>query len=192
MTARAGWDTYGHTPQMGETMSGGSEPAAAIDWVRLRRDYEAGERPLAEIAGEAGIKRQKLSLMARREGWKLRTAPRGKSEATRETIRRLKSLLQQRLGELEAQIASLGAEATAASSEKEIRSINTLVRTLEKVLELERKDRAARARRRKEHRQFDDAEREALALRLEALHREWTGEEIKPMAENAGGAGVQS
>lgn len=175
---------------MGDEMSGGDEPAAAVDWLRLRREYEAGERPLAEIAGEAGINRQKLSLLARREGWKLRTASRGKSEATRETIRRLKSLLQQRLGELEGQIATLGAEATAASSEKEIRSINTLVRTLEKVLELERKDRAARARRRKEHRQFDDAEREALALRLEALHREWTGEEIKPMAENAGDAGV--
>lgn len=177
---------------MGDEMSGGDEPAAAVDWARLRRDYEAGERPLAEIAGEAGINRQRLVLLARREGWKLRHPARTKAEATRETIRRLKSLLQNRLRELEAQIATLGAEATAASSEREIRSMNTLVRTLEKVLELERKDRAARARRRKEHRQFDDAEREALALRLEALHREWTGEEIKPMAADPGDAGMQS
>jgi hypothetical protein len=176
---------------MGDEMSDGDEPAA-VDWARLRGDYEAGLRPIAEIAGEAGLNRQKLALLAKREGWRLRNPARARTEATRDTIRRLKSMLQGRLGELESQIATLGVEATAASSEREIRSMNTLVRTLEKVLELERKDRAHRARRRKEHRQFDDAEREALALRLEALHREWTGEEIKPMAENPADAGVQS
>ena len=83
--------------------------------------------------------------------------------SARETIGRLKALLQQRLGELEQQIGSLTEQATAATSERDIRAMNTLVRTLEKVLELERKERAQRAQQRKPERRFDDAEREALA-----------------------------
>ena len=89
-----------------------------------------------------------------------------------ETIQRLKSLLQQRLTDLETQIGALGEAASAASSERDIRAMNTLVRTLEKVLELERKDRAQRGKQRKLHRGFDDAEREALADKLDALRRE--------------------
>jgi len=116
-----------HTPQMGDEMSGGDEPAADIDWVRLRQDYEVGERAIADIAQEAGINRQKLVLLAKCQGWKLRSPARAKTEATRDTIRRLKSMLQGRLGELEAQIATLGAEATAASSEREIRSMTIVV-----------------------------------------------------------------
>ncbi|MBI2720369.1 MAG: hypothetical protein HY245_02875 [Rhizobiales bacterium] len=173
-------------------MSGGDEPAAAPDWVRLRQDYEEGRKPVAAIAAEAGINAQKLVLLARRDGWRLRTSASGRTEATRATIRRLKALLQQRLADLEGQIANLGAEASAASSERDIRSMNTLVRTLEKVLELERKDRAHRTRRRREYKRFDDAEREALALRLESLHREWTGTETEPVAEEPGEPGVQS
>lgn len=112
---------------MGDEMSGGDEPAAGPDWVRLRQEYEAGERPIAEIAGEAAINRQKLILLAKRQGWKLRNPSRAKTEATRDTIRRLKTMLQGRLGELEAQIATLGAEATAASSEREIRSMTLVI-----------------------------------------------------------------
>lgn len=154
-------------------MSGSGQPAEGPDWVRLRHDYEAGIRPVTEIAGEAGTNAQNLATHAARNGWKLRTVRRARTEATRETIRRLKTVLQQRLGEIEAQIAALGAEATAATSERDIRAMNTLVRTLEKVLELERKDRSHRARRRKEYRRFDDAEREALAHKLDALRKEY-------------------
>jgi predicted RNase H-like nuclease (RuvC/YqgF family) len=58
--------------------------------------------------------------------------------------------------------------------------MNTLVRTLEKVLELERKERNQRSRRTREHRKFDDAERDALAARLEGLHRQWQLEQAEP------------
>ena len=178
---------------MGDEMSGGGDqPADAPDWVRLRHDYESGARPVAEIAAEARMTGQKLAVVAAREGWRLRRRASARTEATRATIKRLKALLQQRLSELESQIATLGAEATAASSEREIRSMNTLVRTLEKVLELERKDRVHRARKRKEHKQFDDAERDQLASRLEALHREWTGAAAEPLAEIEEPPGVQS
>ena len=166
---------------------GGDELPVGPDWVRIRQDYEQGARPVSAIAGEAGLEAYKLSALAKRQGWRLRKGARPKAVATRETIARLKSLLQQRLVELEGQLGTLGAEATAASSERDIRSMNTLVRTLEKVLELERKDRASRNRRRKEYRAFNDAEREALANRLDAMHRERGSGNVDP-----GGSGVQS
>ncbi|MBL8905876.1 MAG: hypothetical protein JNM20_04285 [Rhizobiales bacterium] len=86
------------------------------------------------------------------------------------TIRRLKSLVQERLAELETTLGRLGADVTASDNEREIRSINMLVRTLEKVLELEAKERAGRLRRRNQRRQLDDARREEIVRRLEVLH----------------------
>lgn len=161
-------------------MSGGGDAAPGPDWPALRRDYEAGARKLADIAAAAGLTSQKLAIIARREGWTPRGAGRPKSEATRATLKRLKALLQQRLGDFETQLARLGAEADAASNERDIRAMNTLVRTLEKVLELERKDRAARAKRRRTSKQFGDAERDELARRLAALHEQWVDQEAQP------------
>ena len=158
---------------MGDEMSGaGDEPAPAAFWARVRGRYENGIEAVAVIAAEAGITRQALAARARIEGWKLRGTPKGKREGTRATLARFKALLQQRLTEFEAQLGSLSAEANAATSERDIRAMNTLVRTLEKVLELERKERARRNARRKHDRRFDDAEREALADKLAGLRRE--------------------
>lgn len=174
MTARGLSYRDQYIPHMGEEMAATGEEAGDPDWAKLRQDYEEGTRPVAEIAAEAGMSRQKLVRHATLQGWK----PRGQAKArtrkpgTRQTIQRLKSLLQQRLSDLEGQMAELGETATAASSEREIRSVNTLVRTLEKVLELERKQRKHRAARATDARSLDDAEREALADKLEALCRE--------------------
>jgi uncharacterized protein YjcR len=151
---------------------GEDRPAAAVDWVAARTRYERGDETVAAIAESLGVTPQGLTARARRDGWTLRRKGRPRAPATRETIARLKSLLQQRLAGLEGQLGALGEEATAATSERDIRAANTLVRTLEKVLELERKDRTQRARQRKQHRRLDDAEREALAHKLEGLHRE--------------------
>jgi hypothetical protein len=99
---------------------------------------------------------------------------RSKAKAARNTpaatIRRLKALVQERLTELETTLGRLGADVSASDNEREIRSINMLVRTLEKVLELEAKERAGRVRRRHQRRQLDDARREEIARRLEAMH----------------------
>jgi hypothetical protein len=154
-------------------MSGaGGEPAPDAFWARVRERYEEGRESIAAIASDAGVSRQALTIRARNDSWKLRGSPRKKSGTTRETLARFKALLQQRLSEFEAQIGSLSAEASAATSERDIRAMNTLVRTLEKVLELERKERARRTARRKHERRFDDAEREALAEKLKGLQRE--------------------
>lgn len=158
---------------MGQAMSGaGDEPAPDAFWARVRERYEEGRESIAQIAADAGVSRQVLTVRARNSGWKLRGKPKPKPAGTRETLLRFKALLQQRLTEFEAQIGSLSAEANAATSERDIRAMNTLVRTLEKVLELERKERARRTARRKHERRFDDAEREALAEKLMGLQRE--------------------
>jgi hypothetical protein len=161
---------------MGDEMSGaGDEPAPAAFWARVRERYEHGIEAVTTIASEAGITRQALASRARSEGWRLRASK--KMQGTRATLARFKALLQQRLTEFEAQIGTLSAEASAATSERDIRAMNTLVRTLEKVLELERKERARKLAKRKQDRRFDDAEREALAAKLEGLHRELHGVE---------------
>lgn len=175
---------------MGQAMSGGGdEPAPEAVWASARQRYEKGTEPIAAIAGSLGLTAQGLIARARTLGWKLRGVARKKTAGTRETIQRLKALLQQRLADLECQLGALGAEATAATSERDIRSMNTLVRTLEKVLELERKDRAQRSKQRKQHRKFDDAEREALADKLDGLRRELAGQpaadEAEPQGNNA-------
>ena len=162
---------------MGEKMSGGGEePAPAAFWARVRERYETGAEPVSGIAQDAGITAQALAVKARREGWRLRGKPRKRAPDTRETLDRFKALLQRRLSEFEAQIGTLSAEASAATSERDIRAMNTLVRTLEKVLELERKERARRTARRKSAGAFTDAEREALADKLAGLHRELLAE----------------
>ena len=161
---------------MGEDMSGdGEQPAPAAVWARVRERYENGIEALATIASDAGMTRQALVVKARAEGWKLRGHVQSrptKPQGTRATLARFKALLQQRLTEFEAQIGTLSAEASAATSERDIRAMNTLVRTLEKVLELERKERARRIAKRKHDKRFDDAEREALAEKLMGLQRE--------------------
>ena len=119
---------------MGEDMSGdGDEPAPAAVWARVRERYEHGIEAVATIAQDAGITRQALAARARIEGWKLRGYAKPwvkRAQGTRATLARFKALLQQRLTEFEAQIGTLSAEANAATSERDIRAMNTLVRTL--------------------------------------------------------------
>jgi len=102
------------------------------------------------------------------------TTPRKKASKARTTpaatIRRLKTLVQERLSELESTLGRLGADVSASDNEREIRSINMLVRTLEKVLELEAKERVGRLRRRHQQRQLDDARRDEIVRRLQVLH----------------------
>jgi hypothetical protein len=147
------------------------EGPGADAFARARVDYETTKRPVASIAEDLGLTRHALMLLVKRDGWKLRTrrAP-GKIETAKQTIARLKGLLQSRVASLESRIGELGADAEEATTEREIRSANMLVRTLEKVLDLERKDRTERSRARKQRRIVDDARREELARKLEAMH----------------------
>lgn len=165
-----------HTPPPGD-------PA----WADIRARYEKGEERVDAIAADIGMTRIALSLRALKEGWALRSkrkaktvakspaaAPR-KAETTRETIQRLKDMLQQRVTQLEDELRELGTEVNALNSERGIKSVNTLVRTLEKVLDLERKDKLKRKQARGEHKYFDDEQRRQLAAKIERLEAERDG-----------------
>ncbi|HUQ36788.1 MAG TPA: hypothetical protein VM144_10485 [Aestuariivirga sp.] len=169
-------------------MSSESEsPAGDLLWQQARTDYEATTTNLNAIAQALGISRYRLIGEARNRGWKLRGAR--NSGSTRATIQRFKDLLQKRLAQLEGEIGEIGAEVSSAANEREIRAANILVRTLEKVLELERKDRASRTRKRKERRKFDDSARDELARRLTALHIERGTSLPEPTSVDVGSSG---
>jgi len=169
-------------------MSSESEsPAGALLWQQARTDYETTTTNLNAIAEALGISRYRLVAEARSRGWKLRGTG---NSSTRATIQRFKDLLQKRLAQLEGEMDAIVAEVASAASERDIRPVNMLVRTLEKVLELERKDRTARARKRKQRRKFDDAARDELARRIRGLRREGGGNPPEPQPET--GTGEQS
>jgi hypothetical protein len=156
----------------------GTPPAAAPDWAAAYTDFLGRRHTYAEICARHGITRQDFDAYRKAHGWK---RPSAKSESTRATIRRLKDLLHRRLAELEGQLAAIGKDVSAAESEREIKSMNTLVRTLEKVLELERKHRSPRSR---GLRIIDNARREALAQRIEALAESWEDSGTRQTSDN--------
>ncbi len=155
------------------------------DWGSVRARYEQGAEKVQDIAASIGVKPMALSLKAKALGWILRGAAGRsvKSESTRATLKRLKDLLQQRVANLEREINEIGKDVDALSSERDIRSMNTLVRTLDKVLELERKDRNSRHRTNNEFKRFSDEERGALADKLERLQRQYEAEETHKGSE---------
>jgi len=186
LTAYGRLPINGYSPQLGNDMSNeGDEPAADLLWQQAREKYEDPAIDLKAIAESLGINRARLIGEARTRGWKLRGVK--KNKGTRATIQRFKELLQKRLGELEGHLDELVRDASAANSERDIRATNLLVRTLEKVLELERKERIHRARKLKERRKFDDAARDELARRIRGLCSEEEGRPAEP--EPADGAG---
>jgi vacuolar-type H+-ATPase subunit I/STV1 len=144
-------------------------------WAAIRARYEAATETVAQIAADIATTPHKLTLRARAEGWLLRTAQKvkkSKPQNTRDTIKRLKELLQNRLTQLEGQLSAIGEEVNALASERDIRATNTLVRTLEKVLELEHKERKQRSSRARQSRKLNDAERAELTRRIENLRLE--------------------
>jgi hypothetical protein len=171
-------------------MSDADEASAGeLLWQAARAEYEDPGQGLQAIAGRLGVTKYKLVSEARRRGWKLRGAKKS-NPSTRATIQRFKELLQNRLAQLEGQITAIGEEVSAAANEREIRSANTLVRTLEKVLELERKDRILRSRKIRRRRQIDDAVREEFARRISSLRRRDDGSVSEPRhapVDSAGG-----
>ena len=189
MTAYGHLVTNGYSPQLGNEMSNeGDEPAGELLWQQARENYEDPAKDLKPIAESLGINRSRLIIEARKRGWKLRGNR--KNSGTHATIQRFKDLLQKRLGQLENQIGEIGEEVSAATSERDIRAVNTLVRTLEKVLELERKDRAHRIRKAKERRKFDDADRDELARRIRGLRKEQGRNITEQVSADLGGTGA--
>lgn len=137
-------------------------------WAEARRRYETTEEPVTAIATSLGLHHTQLRRGAAARGWTLRQA-KVRKPSTRTTLQTVRDTLQKRLAQFEQQIDALGQEASSAVSEKDIRAMNLLVRTLEKVLDLERKDRSQRTKLSRERKRLDTAGREELIRRIEAL-----------------------
>jgi uncharacterized protein YukE len=172
-------------------------------WASIRMRYEQDQETVDAIANDVGLHRLSLACMAKKLGWalrgKLKSQPKtalqpeqpAKIEATSTTIKRVKEVLQQRLAELEAQVKDIGEEVTSLNTERQIRSANILVRTLEKVMDLERKDRLRRRKETRDFKYFNDQQREQLAGKIEKLQRTWRGEEAIHNTAGAGGGGTE-
>ena len=91
---------------------------AGPDWAALRDRYEQAQETVTQIATSIGITGQALSRKAKALGWALRGAnkARVKSETTRQTLRRLKEILQKRLTQLEGETGAIGQELNALSN----------------------------------------------------------------------------
>ena len=168
-------------------MTEDAKPAPDADaWAHIRMRYEQTMENVAQIAQSIGMSSITLGRKAKLEGWSMRGAAnkRQKTESTRDTIKRLKEILQKRLANLEREMNAIGEDISALANERDIRATNTLVRTLEKVLQLEQKDRRQRGGH--DTRKLNDAERDELARRIANLREE--GEVIRGNAEALSGA----
>jgi hypothetical protein len=148
-------------------------------WASIRLRYEQDQEAVEAIADEVGLHKIGLAMLAKKLGWRMRGKPRilprslSRNETTAATMKRVKDILHNRLLELEEQIKALGCEVDAITSERQMRSTNLLVRTLEKVMDLERKERARKRRENELHKYFDDGQRQALADKIGRLRGSW-------------------
>jgi chromosome segregation ATPase len=164
-----------------------NEPPPPDDpvWEHIRARYEAGEERVKEIAADIGVTFNQLTAKAKALGWKLRKAAKSvrkkvkqaagtldaalKPETTRQTLARLRELLQQRVALLEAEIKEIGEGVNALATDRQIKAVNLVVRTLEKVLDLERKDKLKRRQQTREYKYFDADQRSQLADKIDRL-----------------------
>ncbi len=169
-------------------------------WEGIRSRYEAGTEQVKTIAGDVGLSGIRLSVLALKQGWKMRGLRKSKKKkdgakhlppTTRETILRLKDMLQQRVAQLEQELRDIGAEVDGLGTERQIKSVNTLVRTLEKVLDLERKDKLKRKQATRDFKYFDDAQRHELAQKIDRLEETRDGSASVADAGLAGGDGTE-
>jgi hypothetical protein len=168
-------------------------------WQHIRARYEQGHETVRQIAETIGLSGIVLSKRAKAWGWTMRGTAKvaskakvsTKAETTAATIKRLKDLLQSRITQLEVQIDDIGKDISALANEREIRAVNTLVRTLEKVLDLERKDRSKRKKTDIEFKRFDEQQRVDLADKIGRLQQTWRGETDGENAADAGSGGTE-
>jgi hypothetical protein len=104
-------------------------------------------------------------------------------------LRRLKDIIQTRLRHVEGELGAIGEKLNSLSSEREIRSTNTLVRTLEKVLEIEHKERKQRGEHPKDKLRRDDAGRDELARHIASLCESGPGKSTELQSVDGPGAG---
>lgn len=129
------------------------------DWAQIRADYEARIIPLTDLWKRHDIGRTELENRIRQENWPRRTKPRSASRSA--LISRLYRLLERQIAQLEINMDIPG--------DKEVTVLGNLTRNLEKLVELDLKE---KGRKRPANRRDDiDALRQKLADRIERLKK---------------------
>jgi predicted RNA-binding protein with PUA domain len=129
---------------MVEEMGQNEEPAAKAatdepDWPLIRRDYEESALTLDEIAARQGVSKGQISYRARVEGWK----PRFLRELDRSLLpRRLLAILGQQIIKFEKQMKSRIRNGEEIDG-KDVTLLNTMARTLDKLIELDEREKGA-------------------------------------------------
>ncbi|MGH6820691.1 MAG: hypothetical protein ACREDU_07505, partial [Methylocella sp.] len=150
-----------------------------VDWKKVRAEYENGEFPVADVGERHGVSQYTLYRRKRAEGWKARQANYPKARGGDGAVNageRLKSLVARELSSIEAR---MGLKDKLDAGDP-LRALHTLASAIQKILDIERKEKAADDAGKAGRLTIDDASRLALAQRLETLARHW---------ENAGDSG---
>lgn len=123
---------------------------AGIDWDRIRVDYEIGARKLKAIGLEHGITSQKIAARARHENWPKRAeaaeAPPPKTggelpEDAEALATRLTKLIAREIADVEGQRRITRDD---AEGERQARRLASLVRSIDKLHEIEQAARQAK------------------------------------------------
>lgn len=108
------------------------------DWAAIRRDYEANAVILETVAARHKVSVWSIQYRARRDGW----TPRLRVPSTDRT-----RLIGRMMAVLERQIAKLEREAEMKDpAEKEVALLSTMTRTLDKLIALDKANKATDGR----------------------------------------------
>jgi hypothetical protein len=132
------------------------------NWTAIKADYDNGALSVVSILKNHNITRIGLEHVAQREGWKRRTPPKGVGRAS--LISRLFKVLEQQIVLLE---TNMRENDMAAPGDKEVVLLGNLTRNLEKLLDLEQKEKGRTVN--KTRQTNIDALRTKVAKRIEQL-----------------------
>jgi hypothetical protein len=107
------------------------DDAARRDWEAVAQDYAAGALSVDAICAAHSLTPATLYRRAKIDGWPLRRPGRRRSRA--DLAKRLLGALELKMTRFENRMAESAASATAADSERDARTLNTLVRLFEKL-----------------------------------------------------------
>lgn len=129
------------------------------DWRAIRFDYEHSELTVTEIEERYDVSRPTLYAHAGREEWALRRPSR--QTGRKALIHRLIVMLERQIRHLEINMSG--------SDEKEVTLLGNMARTLEKLIDLDRKNEGDKPDKKRD-REIDDL-RQKLADRIDQLRK---------------------
>lgn len=127
------------------------------DWEKIRAEYEGTAVRLAQILARHGITRRQFDTEWQERGWPRRS--RSARPGRRDLVARLTALLERQIGALEKEMG--------VNTDKEVAILGNLTKNLEKLMDLDRKQKDTEA---KVSRRADiDLLRQRLSRRIEQL-----------------------